>query len=263
MRAWPNTRAVCRPTATVTGSDVHKLTLGVFLLLAGWAVQAQTSGPAKIYSCVTADGRRLTSDRPIAECKTREQTVHRSDGTVRDRLPPAMSPEEKAAAELQERELAAKRSALADAARHDRNLMTRFKARAQHDLARQAALDDLVKATDLSERRLSDLAKERKVLDEEAEFYKGRTMPAKLKQKFDVNDTAVEAQKLFIEQQTAERVRVNRRYDLELARLEKLWAGAAPGSLGPPPTSRDVEAAAVAAPASAVKPPSVSSSTAR
>jgi hypothetical protein len=246
------------------GSDVHKLTLGIFLLLTAWAAQAQQAGTgAKIYSCVTADGRRLTSDRPIAECKTREQTVHRRDGSVQDRLPPAMSPEEKAAAELREREAAAKRSALADAARHDRNLLTRFKARPQHDLARQAALDDLVKATDLSERRLADLAKERKVLDEEAEFYKGRTMPAKLKQQFDVNDTAVEAQKLFIEQQTAERVRVNRRYDLELARLEKLWAGAAPGSLGPPPTSRDVEAAVTTAPAAAVKPPSASSSASR
>ena len=241
-------------------SDVHKLAFAASLLLtAGGAAAQQTSAPAKIYSCVTADGRRLTSDRPIAECKSREQTVHRRDGSVQDKLPPAMSPEEKAAAELQEREASARRSALADAARHDRNLLTRFKARPQHDLARQAALDDLLKATDLSERRLADLAKERKVLDEEAEFYKGKTLPSKLKQQFDVNDTATEAQKLFIEQQTGERVRVNRRYDVELARLQKLWAGAAPGSLGPPPTSRDAEAAAVAPPASGVKPPASSS----
>lgn len=219
------------------------------LLAAPGLLGAQPAQPPipKIYSCVTPDGRRLTSDRPIPECKGTEQIVHRNDGGVRTRVPPAMSPEERAAEELRQRELAAKRAALADAARHDRNLLSRFRSRTQHDQARQAALDDLVKATEVSHQRLRDLAKERRGLDEEAEFYKGRTLPAKLRQLFDVNDAATEAQRHFIEQQDAEKVRVNIRYDLELARLEKLWAGAAPGSLGPPPTARDVEAAANAA----------------
>lgn len=217
------------------------------LLAQGLAgAQSTTSGP-KIYSCVTADGRRLTSDRPIPECKGSEQLVHRNDGSVRAKLPPAMSPEERAAEELRQRELAAKRAAQADAARHDRNLLTRFRNREQHERARHAALDDLIKATEISQKRLKDLAKERKVLADEAEFYKGKALPAKLRQQFDVNDAAVEAQRHFIEQQNAEKVRVNIRYDLELARLEKLWAGAAPGSLGPPPNARDVEAAVNAA----------------
>lgn len=228
---------------------MHRTALLISCLLAHGVAGAQAQAPTgpKIYSCVTPDGRRLTADRPIPECKGTEQIVHRSDGGVRTRVPPAMSPEERAAEELRQREAAAKRAALADAARHDRNLLTRYRSRAQHDLARQAALDDLIKATELSQKRLSDLAKERKVLDEEAEFYKGKALPAKLKQQFDVNDAATEAQRHFIEQQNAEKVRVNIRYDLELARLEKLWSGAVPGSLGPPPTARDVEAAVNAA----------------
>ncbi len=220
--------------------------LPCILSLALGAAYAQVPG-AKIYSCVSADGRRLTSDRPIPECKGTEQIVHRNDGSVRTKLPPAQSPEERAAEELRQRELAGKRAAQADAARHDRNLLTRFRNRAQHDVARAAALDDLVKATELSVKRLSDLARERKSLDEEAEFYKGKALPPKLRQQFDVNDAATEAQRHFISQQNAEKVRVNIRYDMELARLEKLWAGAPPGSLGPPPNARDVEAAVNAA----------------
>lgn len=233
--------------------------LPCILLLALAPVQAQVAG-AKIYSCVAADGRRLTSDRPIPECKGTEQIVHRNDGSVRTRLPPAMSPEERAAEELRQRELAGKRAAQADAARHDRNLLTRYRNRAQHDLARTAALDDLIKATEISAKRLADLAKERKGLDEEAEFYKGKSLPAKLKQQMDVNDAATEAQRHFIEQQNAEKVRVNIRYDMELARLEKLWAGAAPGSLGPPPNARDVEAAVSAALAASAAPASSAAS---
>lgn len=234
-------------------SDLRRPLTGLLLLLlAGLAgAQSQTSPTSKIYSCTTSDGRRLTSDRPIPECNAREQAVLRRDGSVRDRVPPAMSPEERADAEIRQREADAKRAALADAARHDRNLASRFRNKAQHDVARQNALDDLIKATEISQRRLKDLTRERRGLDEEAEFYKHKQLPPKLKQQIDVNEAAVDAQKLFIEQQDAERVRVNKRYDLELSRLQKLWAGAVPGSLGPPPSARDVEAATAAASAPA------------
>lgn len=217
---------------------------GTLALTSAWAQSAAPgtgSAPPKIYSCTTPEGRRLTSDRPIPECQGREQSLHRSDGTVRAKLPPAQSPEEKAAEETRQRELASQRAALADAARHDRILMARFKDRSAHNLARAAALDDLDKAEVVTQRRLADLAKERKTLDDEAEFYKKKSLPPKLKQALDTNDAATEAQKLFLEQQNGERVRVNRRYDVELARLQKLWAGAAPGSLGPPPSVKDAE----------------------
>lgn len=232
------------------------------LLLIGAALAlqpaaAQTAQPAaRIYSCTLPDGRKLTSDRPIPECIAREQRLHRSDGSVRGSLPPAMSLEEKAAAEVRAREEAAQRAAIADATRHDRNLLSRYPRLERHDAARKAALDDILKATEISERRLQELAKERKILDDEAEFYKGRSLPPKLKQQVDANDAAVDAQKLIISQQGDEIARVNRRYDVELARLKKLWSGAAPGSLGPPPTSKDLELPArpAASQASPVKP---------
>lgn len=221
-------------------------------LLAAWPAAAQTPAP-RIYSCTTADGRKLTSDRPIPECLSREQRQHRSDGSVRATLPPAMSIEERAAAELRQRELDAKKAAQADAMRHDRNLLARYPRQSRHDAARQAALDDIVKATVASEARIKDLAKERKTLDEEAEFYKGKPLPPKLKQLVDANDAATEAQRLFISQQGEEKARVNRRYDVELARLKKLWAGAPAGSLGPPPSSKDFEPAPAASAPSAPK----------
>jgi len=213
---------------------------------------AQAQPPAKegsrgaIYTCTTLDGRRLTSDRPIVECSTREQRILNADGSQRATLPPAMSPEERAAQEARERKHAADRAAQLDAVRRDRNLMQRFPNEAAHMAARSAALDDASKAMVISERRIKDLAQERKPLQDEAEFYKGRALPAKLKQQMDANDAAVEAQQQLIENQKAELVRINSRYDLELARLKRLWSGAAPGSLGP--SKAEVGAGADAAP---------------
>jgi hypothetical protein len=195
------------------------------------AVPAPASKPA-IYTCITADGRRLTSDRPIRDCSAVEQRVLNTDGSLRSVLPPAMSPEERTAHEARERKLAAERTARNDAIRRDRNLMLRYPNEAAHQHAREGSLDDANKARLISERRVKDLALERKPLLDEAEFYKGKPLPAKLKQQLDANDAAVDAQKQLIENQKAELVRISGRYDVELARLKRLWAGAVPGSLG-------------------------------
>jgi hypothetical protein len=198
------------------------------------ALQAQTppadTGRA-IYTCTAPDGRKLTSDRPIADCAGREQRVLNGDGSLRTILPPFLSPEERAAKEANDRRLAAERAAQADAVRRDRNLMQRFPNEAAHNRARAEALDDANKAMKISELRLKDLAQERKPLTDEAQFYAGKPLPSKLKQQLDANDASSEAQQQLIENQKSEIVRINGRYDHELTRLRRLWAGAAPGSL--------------------------------
>lgn len=203
------------------------------LLIAVSAAQAQDGAGKGIYTCTTADGRRLTSDRPIAECTSREQRVLNADGSQRTTLPPFLSPEERAAKEAADRRAAAERLAQLDAIRRDRTLVQRYPTEAAHQRARNAALDDANKAMRISERRIKDLGQERKPLLDEAEFYKGRPLPGKLKQQLDANDASVEAQQVLIENQKAEIVRINTRFDAELARLKKLWAGAAPGSMPP------------------------------
>ena len=194
-------------------------------LLAG-AAQAQ------IYTCVDASGKRLTSDRPIPECALREQRQLNADGSVRRIVPPAMTADERADVEARERQAAADRIAQQDAVRRDRNLMQRFPNEAVHHKARSAALDDVRKSVDTSEKRLAALAAERKPLTDEAEFYVKRQMPVKLRQALDANDAATDAQRSLIQNQQAETVRINALYDVELARLKRLWAGASPGSMG-------------------------------
>ncbi|MFG6431780.1 hypothetical protein [Roseateles sp. LYH14W] len=207
------------------------LVAGCLLACTAWAQEAK---PGKgIYTCTTADGRKLTGDRPIPECTAREQRILNPDGSQRATLPPFLSPEERAAKEAADRRAAAERIAQQDAIRRDRTLMQRYPTEAVHQRARNSALDDANKALRISERRIKDLGQERKPLLDEAEFYKGRPLPGKLKQALDANDAGVEAQEVLIENQKAEIVRINARFDAELARLRKLWGGATPGSMPP------------------------------
>ena len=107
---------------------------------------------AAIYSCVDANGKKLTSDRPIPECASRDQRVLNPDGSVKKVLPPTPTAEEYSEQEAREREAAAERAAMQDAVRRDRNLVVRFPNEAAHNKARAKALDDTRNAVRVSER---------------------------------------------------------------------------------------------------------------
>jgi len=225
---------IFRSPLTLVPVSALVMALALALAFAGAAMaEAVKPGTGNIYTCIDANGKRLTADRPIRDCLAREQQLLNRDGSVRARIPPSMTAEERADFEIRERKLAEERNALADAGRRDRNLVNRYPDEAAHQRAREAALDTVRLATKASELRLRELATERKPLVSEAEFYDGRQLPPKLRQALDANDAAAEAQRDVSRNQEAELGRVMRLYDAELNRLRRLWAGAAPGSLGP------------------------------
>ena len=199
---------------------------------AAWS-QAPATPPAGIYTCIDDKGRRITSDRPIPECTHRDQQVLNRDGSVRMVVPRTLTAEERTERDARERAATEARAAQTDAVRRDRNLMARYPNEAAHNRAREAALDTVRLAIRASEARLKQLASEGKPLRDEAEFYQGKPLPAKLKAAIDANEVAIEAQRSASANQASELSRINQLYDAELERLRQLWAGTTPGSLGP------------------------------
>lgn len=192
------------------------------------------STPGGIYTCIDDKGRRLTSDRPIPECTHKEQRILNQDGSLKAVRPPTLTIEERAEVDARERAAAEAKAAQADAVRRDRNLMARYPNQAAHDRARTAALDTIKLAIRASSLRLEALGLDRKPMLDEAEFYKGKTLPSDLKISLDANDAATAAQRSAMQGQEAELVRINKLYDAELAHLKQLWAGAQPGTLKAP-----------------------------
>ncbi len=230
---------------------------GALAALAAMAASAaDPAGGTGIYTCVDDQGHRLTSDRPIPQCSGKEQRVLNRDGSVRQIVPPTLTAQERAEHEAAERRAARARAEQADAVRRDRNLIARYPDEAAHQRAREAALEPIRMASRQTEQRLRELAAERKPLLDEAEFYKNKPLPSRLKQSLDANEGATEAQRAAAETQSAEMVRINKLYDQELEHLKKLWAGAAPGSLGPASSNANFDTApASAAPRRAASAP--------
>jgi hypothetical protein len=229
-----------------------KNALRVFALVLSLGCGLAMAEVTAIYACTDANGKHITSDRPIAECLGREQRLLNADGSTREVLRPILTADEHAAQEAAERSRAVRVAADADAVRSDRNLRARYPNEATHQRARAAALDDLKRTLQLSQFRLDELAAERKPLLEEAEFYTGRQMPAALKQQLDANVAAAEAQRVLKVNQQSESARINATFDAELVRLRAMWAGGRPGAL--PVRSPPAKAAASAAALEASKP---------
>jgi hypothetical protein len=192
---------------------------------------AQAQG---IYSCVDGKGRRITADRPIAECIDRPQREINPSGTVKRVVGPSLTAQERAAQEQKDRAAAEVRAREAEEKRRDRALLLRYPSRAVHDKERAEALDQIDVVIKAASKRTTELAGQRKAIDADFEFYKSdpARAPASLKRRLEENDSSLAVQKRFIADQDAEKKRVNMRFDEELVKLNQLWAmgGAMPAA---------------------------------
>jgi hypothetical protein len=191
---------------------------------------AAWSQARSIYTCTDAKGRRITSDRPIAECFDREQKELNPSGTFRRSIGPNLTASERAAQEERDRKAAEERQRQAEEQRMQKLLVARYPNAAVHEAERTRALRAVEDAIASGHRRTEELRQQRRALTTETEFYKSPTQwPPKLKRQLDENDEQAAAQQRFIAAQEDEKTRITRRFDEELARLKLLWAQQSPG----------------------------------
>lgn len=193
----------------------------------GSAVQAQG-----IYTCVDGTGRKITADRPIAECRDRAQREINPSGTVKRVVGPSLTAQERAAQEQQEKQAAEIRAREAEEKRRDRALLLRYPNRTVHDRERTEALEQIEVVIKAASKRTTELSDQRKAINTDLEFYKSdpAKAPAALKRRLEENESSAAVQKRFIADQDAEKKRVNQRFDEELVKLRQLWtmAGGVP-----------------------------------
>ena len=196
---------------------------GVGVVSAAWA----QTGPviSGVYTCVDARGRKLTSDRPIPECTDREQKVLNPSGTVKAKVGPTLTAQEKAEQDQLIKREAEERGRQAEEKRRDRALLTRYPSKQVHDKERQEAIGGINVVIQAAAQRLTELINQRKGIDEEMEFYKKdpSKAPAYLRRQLEENIQSQSVQIRFINEQKAEVERVNVRFDEELGRLRQLW----------------------------------------
>ncbi|MDM0117396.1 DUF4124 domain-containing protein [Variovorax sp. J22R133] len=178
-----------------------------------------------IYSCVDSRGRTITADRPIADCVDREQRELNPSGTTRRKVDPTLTAREQAERDERDRQAAQAALRAQEERRRERALLIRYPTPAAHDRDRADALTQINVVIQAAKKRLSELAEDRKKLDEEMEFYSKdlSKAPGSVRRQMDDIAQSVAVQNRFIADQEDEKKRVNARFDEERARLSKLW----------------------------------------
>lgn len=190
------------------------------------AVQAQDNTQQGIYTCTDARGRKLTSDRPIAECNDREQKVLNPSGTVRTRVGPTLTAHERADLDAKEKADQEVRALSNEEKRRDRALLIRYPSKTIHDKERTEALAQIDVVKQAAAKRVDELMRQRVAANDEMEFYKKdpNKAPPSVRRQVDEVTQSLAVQWRFIGDQDMELKRVNARFDEELVRLKQLWA---------------------------------------
>ena len=209
----------------VNGLLQGRVAVGLVLWAVGAAAQIQSPILPGVYTCTDAKGRKLTADRPIPECTDREQKVLNPSGTVKAKVGPTLTTQEKANQEFKEKREIEERNKTLDERRRDRALMTRYPNRDVHDGERREALAQVNVVIQAAQTRVAELSRQRVAIDDEMEFYKKdpAKAPAYVRRQQEENIQSQAVQKRFIDEQESEIRRVNVRFDDELVRLRQLW----------------------------------------
>lgn len=180
---------------------------------------------ADIYTCVDNSGRKLTADRPIPECFDREQRVLNPSGTLKNTIGPQLSERDRQALDVKKRAEMQERQRVEDQKRLDRALLTRYPNQASHDRERDSALERAMEVKRLAQQKVVELQAERKLIDQELEFYvqTPERTPGVLVQRARSTDEAIGVQGKLIDEQDRQLKRINTNFDEELLRLKRLW----------------------------------------
>lgn len=196
------------------------------VLMVAAAALSPALAATSIYTCIDAQGRLLSSDRPIPECRDRVQRELGPGGTVRRIIEPPPTPEERARQEALQRARAEAAEQAAEAQRREQLLLMRYPNEAAHQRAREAALAQLQASLTAGQQRLKQLDAEASRLQEEMEFYRKdpSRAPASLKRRLADNAQQRQQQVQYLGDLERERARIEERFDAELVTLRRLWA---------------------------------------
>lgn len=147
-------------------------------VLIGFSVFGNVVNAQNVYCCQDpTSGRRNCSDVLPSQCKGLAYKVYDKAGNVTREVGPPMTPEQKAAKEVEERRKREQEEALREQRRKDAALLETYGSVKDIDISLARAETEFKKVMQLTEDRIEEAKRRRKTFEAEAEFYKKRELP--------------------------------------------------------------------------------------
>lgn len=199
--------------------------LGILLSLSGMALPTgRTSSPSSglVYCCNDAGGRQICGDLLPQACFGRAyREVGPSGMTIRS-VPAPLTAEQRA-----QRQIEADRRKIEEEQRKaqdlkDRALLNTYGSEADIDAMQVRAENDILQSIRKAEAKIESAKQARKKYEDEAEFYKKKTIPPEIQKGLKEGDIEINAQTSLIEAKKKELEVVRAKYDEDKKRFLEL-----------------------------------------
>lgn len=207
------------------------LRLGSTLMLLTTAMlPVQTVAQGRVtYCCNDSSGKQVCSDVLPKQCYGRAYREINAQGVTVRRTDAPLTAEQRETKEAEARRAKEEEIKRLEQDRLNRALLATYASEKDIDFVRDRAVADIQKSIKAAQEKHAELAKQKEKLDAEAEFYKKKPMPPKLRTQIRDNDADMKAQQVAIESKLKEIEALRARYEDERQRYRELTRQKAPG----------------------------------
>lgn len=205
--------------------------LAMLMVLASGSAFAQP-----LYKCKDAKGKTYYTQTPPTECLGKEMDELSKQGTVVKKREAALTPEQIAAREAEEKRKKEQEALAKEEKRKNQALLNTYASEKDIEDGRQRTLKQAEQSVKEIEKRIEDAEQRARKLAMEKEFYAKKPMPKKLQEDIRNNDIDLKGQQDALAAKKKDLGDVNAKYDEDKRRFLEL-TGARPKSATTPPAA--------------------------
>lgn len=174
---------------------------------------------ARIYCCHDESGKQVCGDILPSACYGRAYRELGQSGRTSRVVEAPLTAEQRAARAAEERQRQERQRVLDEQRRKDQALLNTYGSVKDIEVMRNRAESNLAASIKAAEERIAEIRKHRKKFENEAEFYKNRTLPAEVAKGLRDADYEIRAQESVIDSKRKDMEATRLKYDEDLRRF--------------------------------------------
>lgn len=174
------------------------------------------------FCCNDLSGKQVCGDILPQACYGRAYRELGSNGMTIRTVDAPLTAEQRAQRQKEEEKLRREEEKRREQQRKDQALLNTYGTEQDIDLMRQRAEGDVFKAIANAENKIAEIRQQRKKFENEAEFYKKKTLPPEVKKGLAEADSDISSQEVFIADKRKELKTIQEKYDEDKRRFTEL-----------------------------------------
>ena len=200
---------------------MHTLSrLGALAIVLGLGGPAMAAG--NFYCCVDANGKQVCGDLLPQACYGRAYRELGPNGQTLRNIEAPLTAEQRAARSAEEAQRKVEEEILREKDRKDQALLNTYGSEKDIEFMRMRAQTDVQKSISAAETKIAEIRTQRKVFENEAEFYKKKKLPPEVQKGLRDADYEIKVQEYLIESKKKELDLIRIKYDEDLRRYQEI-----------------------------------------